>query len=119
MEHICGIGGIDASYAEKRRALLPDERTLTKLSDFFKIFADETRQKILFSLDSGPLCVCEISEILGMSNSAVSHQLKILRHSDLVRTERKGKNIYYTLADSHVKDIIEKALEHIKEVHLR
>ena len=115
MSHICSCNGGDTPRCESREVVLPDERKLVKLSEFFKIFADETRQKILFSLDGAALCVCEISEILGMTNSAVSHQLKLLRQSDLVRTERRGKHIYYALADSHVKDIIEKALEHIDE----
>ncbi len=85
------------------------------LADFFKNFADPTRLKILTALDDNPLCVCEISEALSMTDSAVSHQLKILRDADLVRSQRQGKHIFYSLADAHVKDIIEKAIEHIQE----
>lgn len=115
MEHICGHNEVSKEHIRERRELLPSERSLVDLADFFKIFADGTRQKILFALDGGPLCVCEISDILEMSNSAVSHQLKILRQSNLIRAQRQGKNIYYALSDSHVRDIIEKALEHINE----
>lgn len=85
------------------------------LAEFFKNFADATRIKILTALDKDALCVCEISARLSMTDSAVSHQLKMLKSADLVRSERRGKHIFYSLADSHVKDIIEKAIEHIQE----
>ena len=113
--HICGVDCISEHEAVAKRNLMPDEAKLLMLSDFFKILGDGTRQRILFSIDREALCVCEICAILGMTKSAVSHQLKILRSSNLVRSERRGKNIYYELADSHVRDIIEKALEHIEE----
>ena len=87
----------------------------SRLAAFFKNFGDTTRIKILTALDREPLCVCEISQLLSMTDSAVSHQLKILRDADLIRSERRGKHIFYSLADSHVRDIIEKAIEHIQE----
>lgn len=93
---------------------MPSEETLYDLSDFFKILGDSTRINILFALDDGPLCVCDIAEILGMTKSAVSHQLKTLRQSALVTYKKTGKNVYYALADEHVKSIIEIALEHLK-----
>lgn len=92
-----------------------DCELLCRLAAFFKNFGDPTRIKILTALDKEPLCVCELSECLSMTDSAVSHQLKVLRDADLVRSERRGKHIFYSLADSHVKDIIEKAIEHIEE----
>ena len=100
---------------EKRRAEMPDEKTLYELSDFFKIFGDSTRMSILFTLDSGAMCVCDIADTLGMTKSAVSHQLKILRQSSLVSYRKSGKNVIYSLADDHVRDIIEIALIHKKE----
>jgi ArsR family transcriptional regulator len=115
MEHLCGVNGVEACVIKERRSALPEENKLVMLYELFKLFGDGTRLKILFSLDGGPLCVCEIAEVLNMSKSRVSHQLKLLRQSDLIRCERQGKNVYYCLADSHVKDIIEKALEHIEE----
>ena len=115
MEHLCGVNGVEASVIEKKRSSLPMENKLVAMYELFKLFGDGTRLKILFALDEGPLCVCEIAEVLEMSKSRVSHQLKLLRQSDLIRCERRGKNVYYGLADSHVKDIIEKALEHIEE----
>ena len=109
--HVCAH---DMGERVKSYELLPPEK-LASLAGFFKNFSDVTRIRILTALDVSPLCVCELSELLSMTDSAVSHQLKMLRDSDLVRAERRGKHIIYSLADSHVKDIIEKAIEHIDE----
>lgn len=86
------------------------------LSEFFKIFGDQTRLRILDALLNKPLCVNEISEILNISQSAISHQLKNLRASNLVKTEKMGKNVYYRISDEHIKIILEYGLEHIGEV---
>lgn len=86
------------------------------LSEFYKIFGDQTRLRILDVLVNKPLCVNEISEILDISQSAVSHQLKNLRSSNLVRTEKVGKNVYYSIADEHIEIILKYGLEHISEV---
>ena len=94
---------------------LPAAEVLYTLSDFFKIFGDSTRLYILFALDAGPMCVCDLAALFNMSVSAVSHQLKILRQSRLVTYKKQGKHIIYSLADSHVKDILETALVHIEE----
>ncbi len=111
----CECEEVHADIVKNKRALMPDEETLYDLSDFFKIFGDSTRMSILFAIDGAPMCVCDIAELLGMTKSAVSHQLKVLRQSDLITYRKSGKNVFYTLADDHVRDIIEKALEHIKE----
>lgn len=100
---------------EKGKALLPETTKLYDLSDFFKIFGDSTRLGILFAVDGAPMCVCDIAATLGMTKSAVSHQLKILRQNRLVKYRKSGKNVFYELSDDHVRDIIEKALEHIEE----
>lgn len=100
--------------AEVRKNFLIDELTFD-LADFFKIFGDTTRIKILYALDKHSLCVGEISALLNMTVSAVSHQLKVLRDAKLVRTDREGKTVYYSLADHHVKEIIECGLEHLLE----
>lgn len=102
-------------HTSDRALSMPNERTLYELADFFKIFGDSTRINILFACDGDPICVCDIAEMLGMTKSAVSHQLKILRQSNLVTYHKSGKHVFYTLADDHVKDIIEKAFEHINE----
>ena len=111
----CECEEIHSDVIEKRRVEMPEEGTLYDLSDFFKILGDSTRISILFAIDGEPMCVCDIAGLLGMTKSAVSHQLKILRQSDLVTYRKSGKNVYYSLADDHVRDIIDKALEHIKE----
>lgn len=111
----CECEEIHSDIIEKRRAEMPSEGTLYDLSDFFKVLGDSTRISILFAIDGEPMCVCDIASLLGMTKSAVSHQLKILRQSDLVTYRKSGKNVFYMLADDHVRDIIEKALEHIKE----
>ena len=111
----CECDEVHLSEVESRRKDMPALEKLYELSDFFKILSDSTRMSILFAIDKGPLCVCDIAHLLGMTKSAVSHQLKILRQSALVTYRRAGKNIFYSLADDHVRDIIEKALEHIEE----
>lgn len=100
---------------EKSMGKMPGETVLYELSDFFKVLGDSTRMRILFALDGAPLCVCDLADLLGMTKSAVSHQLKILRQSDLVTYRKSGKNVYYALADDHVGSIIETALAHIEE----
>ena len=86
------------------------------LSEFYKIFGDQTRLRILDVLLNKPLCVNEISELLDMTQSAISHQLKNFRASNLVKTEKIGKNVYYSISDEHIKIILKYGLEHISEV---
>ena len=112
---VCECEEVHTDAVERRRKTMPDVETLYDLSDFFKIFGDSTRLNILFAIDDGPLCVCDIAELLGMTKSAVSHQLRILRASDLIACRRVGKNVYYSPADDHVRAIIETALDHIRE----
>ncbi len=94
---------------------LPDEDTLEELEELFKTFGDSTRIKILYVLHEGELCVCDIAAMLGMTQSAISHQLRVLRQNRLIRSRREGKNIYYALADDHVHTIITMGIEHIAE----
>lgn len=94
---------------------LPTDELLCDLSDLYKVFGDTTRLKILFSLFEGELCVCAIAELLGMTQPAISHQLKKLRKAELVGSRRSGKMIYYSLADNHVKAIMAQGFEHILE----
>ncbi len=100
---------------KKVRNDLPTDELLCDLSDLFKIFGDTTRTKILFALMESEMCVCAISELLGASQSAVSHQLKILKDVNLVSNRRDGKTIFYSLADDHVKSIIAQGFDHIIE----
>ena len=88
---------------------------LYALSDFLKVMSDSTRMRIMAALESEELCVCDLSEVLGMTKSAISHQLKVLKDAKLVKFRRDGKNVYYTLKDDHVKTILEMGIQHIKE----
>ena len=95
---------------------LHSKELLYGLSEFYKIFGDQTRLRILDALLNKPLCVNEISELLDVTQSAISHQLKNLRASNLVKTEKIGKNVYYNISDEHIKIILKYGLEHISEV---
>ena len=92
-----------------------DEDTLFDLADFFKLFGDSTRVKILYALSRSELCVGDIAELLGMTQSAISHQLRILKQSKLVKGRREGKTVLYSLADNHVTTILAQGIEHIVE----
>ena len=100
---------------DKVRHELPTDELLCDLSDLFKLFGDTTRIKILFSLFESEMCVCAIAELLGMTQSAISHQLRILKQSQLVKSRRDGKSVFYSLADDHVRSIIDMGREHIEE----
>ena len=94
---------------------LPTDELLCDLADLFKIFADTTRTKILFSLFESELCVCAIAELLGMAQPAISHQLKVLKTNNLVDCRREGKTVFYFLADDHVRSIIAQGFDHLIE----
>lgn len=95
--------------------IIPDEVEVEELSEFFKVFGDATRLRILFVLSESELSVGELTERVEMTQSAVSHQLKILKQSKLIKNRRDGKMIYYSLADEHVRSIIDLGLEHVNE----
>lgn len=94
---------------------MPEETELYDLAELFKIFGDSTRIRILFVLFEAEVCVCDLAQALHMTQSAISHQLKILRQSKLVKSRREGKSIFYSLADDHVRTIIAQGREHIRE----
>lgn len=114
-ELTCDCEVIHNDVVETVKKQLQIDEIFFSLADFYKIFGDTTRVKILYALDKSEMCVCDISSLLNMTISAVSHQLKILRDSNLVKSRRDGKVIYYCLADEHVKKIIECGLEHVLE----
>ncbi|MCR5179086.1 MAG: metalloregulator ArsR/SmtB family transcription factor [Lachnospiraceae bacterium] len=94
---------------------MPDEDEIVDLAELFKVFGDSTRMKILFALTGAEICVCDLAEELKMTQSAVSHQLKILKQAHLVGSRREGKSIFYFLADEHVRTIIDQGREHVEE----
>ncbi|HPF53543.1 MAG TPA: metalloregulator ArsR/SmtB family transcription factor [Eubacteriales bacterium] len=98
---------------------LPTDELLSDLSDLFKLFADSTRVKILYALFESELCVCAIAELLNMTQSAISHQLKTLKDANLVGCRREGKTMIYYLADEHVRSIVGQGFEHLIEERSR
>ena len=100
---------------EKVRGTMPGEDTLYDLTELFRIFADSTRVRILYVLEVSEMCVCDLAVVLGMTQSAISHQLRALKNARLVKAHRDGKTVFYSLADQHVKTILDQGLEHISE----
>lgn len=94
---------------------MPQEEEMLHVSELFKVLGDGTRMRILFVLLASEMCVCDLSEALQMSVSAVSHQLRILRQAHLVRYRRVGKTVFYALADDHVKTLLSQGLDHVRE----
>lgn len=109
----CNIIHEDAVSMVKPKVL--DYETSEQLALFYKIFGDSTRIKILSALDESELCVCDLASVLDMTKSAISHQLAILKRASLVKYRREGKEVYYSLADEHIRKILEMGLEHISE----
>lgn len=94
---------------------LPAEETIRELADFYKVFGDATRIRILCVLLQAEVCVCDLAELLGMTQSAISHQLRVLKQMKLVKNRREGKTVFYSLADGHIQTIISQGMEHIAE----
>ena len=101
------ISSVDAS--------MPDEEMLYDLAELYKVFGDSTRIKILYVLFEAEMCVCDIAQVLGMTQSAISHQLRLLKQARLVKSRREGKIVFYSLADSHVRTMLNQGMEHIRE----
>lgn len=111
----CEENCIHAELLKKAWEKMPDEDELYDLAELFKVFGDSTRIRILFVLFGSEVCVCDLAETLNMTQSAVSHQLKILKQAKLVSSRREGKSVFYSLADEHVRTIIDQGREHIEE----
>ena len=113
-EHIC-CGGVHENIVEKVAQVMPDEAVLYDAAELLKVFGDPTRIRIIFVLGQSELCVCDIANLLGMTQSAISHQLRVLKQARLVKWRRDGKTIYYSLCDDHVQKIFYCAMEHVME----
>ena len=94
---------------------MPDSKNFHALANLYKMFSDYTRIRIFWALSREEMCVCDLAVLLDMTKSAISHQLKLMRLANLVKHEKKGKMVFYTLADNHVKDIFEQGFAHIQE----
>ena len=109
---------VEEVHADKVRIVndqMPPEDRLYDLAELYKVFGDSTRIKILYALFEAELCVCDIAQLLGMTQPAISHQLRILKQMNLVRTRREGRTVFYSLADGHIASILSQGMEHIKE----
>ena len=109
---------ITCYHEEKVKAVLahmPEEERIKELAEFYKVFADATRVKILYVLLEAEMCVCDLAAVLKMTQSAISHQLRVLKQMKLVKNRREGKVVYYSLADGHIQNIISQGMEHIME----
>lgn len=111
----CGSTHIHTKAIHQVEEHMPKEETLTDLADFFKVFGDATRVKILYVLLQSEMCVCDLAEVLQMTQSAISHQLRVLKQVKLVKNRREGKTVFYSLADRHIQTILNQGMEHISE----
>lgn len=116
MEEICEINMIHEDTVNNVKNIMPDDGLIYDIAELFKVFADSTRMKIIYALMENELCVCDIAAIVGTTQSAISHQLRILKQSKLVKFRKDGKIIYYSLDDEHIAEIVKKGREHIEEL---
>jgi ArsR family transcriptional regulator len=114
-ETTCAEHNVHKEIVGKVKRLMKPEDTFFQLSEIFKVLGDPTRIKLLYALSIDELCVCDISNLLGMTESAISHQLRVLRNTRLVKLRREGRMVYYSLNDDHVRDLFKKGLEHVEE----
>lgn len=114
-EEQCEARIVHLDLLDRVRQKMPDEDTLIGVAELFKVFGDSTRTRILSALSAEEMCVCDISALLNMSMSAVSHQLRILRQTKIVKSRRSGKEIFYSLEDEHIFELYKVALAHLQE----
>jgi len=109
----CDCYTIHSEVVDAVRKKMPDENTFTDIAEAFRLFGDSTRVRILFALSNAEMCVCDISNLLGMTKSAISHQLRLLRQENFVKCRRDGRIMYYSLADGHIIYIFGEYIEHV------
>ena len=114
-QYACHADVIHEEVVARVRQAMPDKSNFYDLANFYKMLADNTRLKIMWALSREAMCVCDLAALLGMTTSAVSHQLKSLRLGNLVKFDKQGKIVYYSLVDCHVKEIFEQGFAHILE----
>ena len=115
----CNCSYIHEDILSRVKEHLPKEEVLYELAEIFKVFGDSTRIKILCAIFEGEMCVCDMAELLGVSQSAVSHQLRVLKQARLVKFRKEGKTVFYSLDDCHISQIFSCGLEHIEERYKR
>lgn len=114
---VCDIKKTNDKLVEEIKRSIPRNEVLDDLSELFKVFGDITRIKIIYAIKDNEMCVCDIAKFLGMSQSAISHQLRVLKKARLVKYRREGKTVYYSLDDEHVNKIFEFGLSHVNEMY--
>jgi len=115
VQDTCDCHAIHEEVIARVKNVMPDNNQFRTLSNLYKMFADPTRLKIMWSLSKERMCVCDLAVLLGITKSAVSHQLKSLRLLNLVHNEKEGKNVYYSLLDNHVREMLKNGFEHSEE----
>lgn len=115
----CQCTDIHEDIVNETKNKMPEEEMLYDLAELFKVFGDTTRIKILYALFSNEMCVCDIANLLNMTHSAISHQLRVLKQARLVKFRKEGKTVYYSLDDSHISQIFDCGLNHIQETYKR
>ncbi len=111
----CDVNVIHREIVDRVQQKMPSEEGLYSLAELFKVFGDSTRIKIIWALFEDEMCVCDIAYLLNMNQSAISHQLRVLKQARLVKPRRDGKNIFYSLDDSHIEEIFNQGMKHIDE----
>lgn len=114
-DEVCYTNVIHLDIIQKVLAQIPDPASLFELADLFKLFGDSTRVRILWALSESEMCVCDLCALLKMKQSAVSHQLKNLKQSRIVKSRRDGKVMYYSIADDHIRNLLNMGMEHVRE----
>ena len=112
---VCCSNELHEEIVDSVRAKMPDTEMLYELAELFKVFGDTTRVRILYALSAQEMCVCDIANLLKMGQSAISHQLRVLKQMRLVKFRREGKTVFYSLADGHIETILAQGMEHINE----
>ncbi|MBC5997846.1 transcriptional regulator [Romboutsia ilealis] len=115
----CECNDIHEDIVTETKNKMPEDEMLYDLAELFKVFGDTTRIKILYALFSNEMCVCDIANLLNMTQSAISHQLRVLKQARLVKFRKEGKTVYYSLDDSHISQIFDCGLNHIQEIYKR
>lgn len=111
----CGNTVIHQDVVDEVRGKMLKDETIMSLAEFFKVFGDPTRLNILYALSISEMCVCDLAALLSMSQSAISHQLKVLRQTRLIKYRKEGKVVYYSLDDDHIRQVFDQGLAHVNE----
>jgi len=112
---MCSQTTIHHDVIQQVQQTIPKDETLTEVAELFKVLGDRTRTRILHALFEAEMCVCDLAYVLGMTQSSISHQLRVLKQAKLVKNRKEGKVVYYSLADHHVKHIFDQAFQHVNE----